>query len=81
MCQNEPSPESLLPDFRGSLPLRGLGNAANGIFCSSKCWESHFSLNFSLPNVGKGDFRRFFIFPMLGKLIFADFLFSQCWES
>ena len=36
---------------------------------------------FILPNVGKADFRWFLVFPMLGKPIFDDFLFSQCWES
>ena len=36
---------------------------------------------FILPNVGKIVFRRFLVFPILGKPIFADFLFSQCWES
>ena len=81
MCQNEPSPESQIKDFRGFSSLRELGNAANGIFYSSQYWESRFLLIFCFPNVGKAVFRRFFVFPMLGKPFFADFLFSQCWES
>ena len=36
---------------------------------------------FVLPNVGKDDFRWISVFTMLGKAIFVDFLFSQCWES
>ena len=81
MCQNEPSPESQIKDFRGFSSLRELGNAANGIFYSSQYWESRFLLIFCFPNVGKAVFRWFLVFPMLGKLFFADFLFSQCWES
>ena len=73
MCQNELNPESLLSNFRGFSSFRELGNAANGIFYSSQYWESRFSPFFDFPNVGKVDFRRFFVFPMLGKSIFADF--------
>ena len=36
---------------------------------------------FSLPKVGKGDFRCFSVFPKLGKPIFDDFLFSPVRES
>ncbi|MGP1453518.1 MAG: hypothetical protein ACTTJ9_08750, partial [Segatella oris] len=31
--------------------------------------------------VGKCSQWHFLFFPMLGKLFFADFLFSQCWET
>ena len=73
MCQNEPNPESQIKDFRSFSSFRELGNAANGIFYSSQYWESRFSPIFCFPNVGKVDFCRFLVFPMLGKLIFADF--------
>ena len=73
MCQNEPNPESQIKDFRGFSSLRELGNAANGIFYSSQCWESRFSLISCFPNVGKANFHRFLIFPRGGKPIFADF--------
>ena len=56
MCQNEPNPESQIKDFRGFSSFQELGNAANGIFYSSQCWESRFSPIFCFPNVGKGDF-------------------------
>ena len=36
---------------------------------------------FVFPGVGKCSQWYFLFFPMLGKPIFADFLFSQCWES
>ena len=36
---------------------------------------------FILPNVGKVDFRRFLVFPMLGKSIFVVFWFSPVRES
>ena len=81
MCQNEPNPESQIKDFRGFSSLRELGNAANGIFYSSQCWESRFSPISCFPNVGKVDFRRFLIFPREGKPFFADFLFSPVRES
>lgn len=58
-----------------------LGNAANGIFYSSQCWENRFSPISCFPNVGKVDFRRFLIFPREGKPFFADFLFSPVAES
>ena len=73
MCQNEPNPESQIKDFRGFSSFRELGNAANGIFYSSQCWESCFSLISCFPNVGKADFRRFLISPREGKSIFVDF--------
>ena len=57
MCQNEPNPESQIKDFRGFSSFRELGNAANGIFYSSQCWESRFSPISCFPNVGKVDFR------------------------
>ena len=75
MCQNELNPESQIKDFRGFSSFRELGNVANGIFYSSQHWESQFSLISCFPNVGKVDFRRFLVFPMLGKSIFADFWF------
>ena len=81
MCQNEPNPESQIKDFRGFSSLRELGNAANGIFYSSQCWESRFSLISCFPNVGKAVFRWFLVFPMLGKPIFIDFWFSPVAES
>ena len=76
MCQNEPNPESQIKDFRGFSSLRELGNAANGIFYSSQCWESRFSLISCFPPWRKVDFRWFLIFPREGKPIFADFWFS-----
>ena len=36
---------------------------------------------FVSPRVGKCSQWHFLFFPILGKPIFADFLFSQCWES
>ena len=81
MCQNEPNPESQIKDFRGFSSFRELGNAANGIFYSSQCWENRFSPISCFPNVGKVDFRRFLVFPREGKPIFADFLFSPVRES
>ena len=36
---------------------------------------------FVFPGVGKCSQWHFLFFPMLGKPFFADFLFSQCWES
>ena len=81
MCQNEPNPESQIKDFRGFSSFRELGNAANGIFYSSQCWENRFSPISCFPNVGKVDFRRFLIFPREGKPFFADFLFSPVRES
>ena len=81
MCQNEPNSESQIKDFRGFSSFQELGNAANGIFYSSQCWESQFLPIFGFPNIGKAVFRQFFVFPMLGKPIFDDFLFSQCWKS
>ena len=80
MCQNEPNPESQIKDFRGVSSFRELGNAANGIFYSSQCWENRFSPISCFPNVGKVDFRRFLIFPREGKPFFADFLFSPVAE-
>ena len=64
MCQNEPNPESQIKDFRGFSSFRELGNAANGIFYSSQCWENRFSPISCFPNVGKVDFRRFLISPV-----------------
>ena len=81
MCQNEPNPESQIKDFRGFSSFRELGNAANGIFYSSQCWESQFLLIFCFPNVGKANFRWFLIFSRGGKSIFADFWFSPARES
>ena len=81
MCQNEPNPESQIKDFRGFSSFRELGNAANGIFYSSQCWENRFSPISCFPNVGKVDFRRFLSFPREGKPFFADFLFSPVRES
>ena len=80
MCQNEPNPESQIKDFRGFSSLRELGNAANGIFYSSQCWENRFSPISCFPNVGKVDFCRFLIFPRGEKPIFDDFLFSPVRE-
>ena len=57
MCQNEPNPESQIKDFRGFSSFRELGNAANGIFYSSQCWESRFSSFFDFPPWRKADFR------------------------
>ena len=42
MCQNELNSESQIKDFRGFSSFQELGNAANGIFYSSQCWESQF---------------------------------------
>ena len=67
MCQNEPNPESQIKDFRGFSSLRELGNATNGIFYSSQCWESRFLL--------------ISCFPREGKPFFADFWFSLVRES
>ena len=80
MCQNEPNPESQIKDFRGFSSFRELGNAANGIFYSSQCWENRFSPISCFPNVGKVDFCRFLIFPRGEKPIFDDFLFSPVRE-
>ncbi|EFB32409.1 hypothetical protein HMPREF0971_01253 [Segatella oris F0302] len=52
-----------------------------GVFRLSEGWEMQPTAFFVLPNVGKAIFRCFSVFPMLGKAIFVDFLFSQCWES
>ena len=41
-------------------------------------WLSGF---FVFPRVGKCSQWHFLFFPILGKSFFADFLFSQCWES
>ena len=81
MCQNEPNPESQIKDFRGFSSFRELGNAANGIFYSSQCWENRFSPISCFPNVGKAVFRWFLVFPMLGKSIFVVFWFSPVRES
>ena len=58
-----------------------LGNIVFGNFQSSQCWETQFSLFFSLPNFGKRSFRCFLVFPMLGNAIFSVFVVSQLWET
>ena len=59
MCQNEPSPESQIKDFRGFSSFRELGNAANGIFYSSQYWESRFLPIFIHRTPTKASFCRF----------------------
>ena len=58
-----------------------LGNVVFGNFWFSQCWETQFSLFFSLPNVGKCDFLRFRSFPNLGKAVSTVFHLSQHWED
>ena len=58
-----------------------LGNAVFAVFWFSQCWETQFSLFFSLPNVGKRSFRCFLVFPMLGNAVFSVFVVSQHWED
>ena len=81
MCQNEPNPESQIKDFRGFSSFRELGNAANGIFYSSQCWENRFSPISCFPPWGKADFHWFLVFPRSGKAIFANFWVSFVGES
>ena len=58
-----------------------LGNAVFGNFWFSQCWETQFSLFFSLPNIGKRVFSRFCSFPNLGKVVSTVFHLSQHWED
>ena len=65
------------------------------LFCKG-LWEKHEDVSkwteprksdkrlsgfFVFPRVGKCSQWHFLFFPILGKPFFADFLFSQCWES
>ena len=58
-----------------------LGNVVFGNFWFSQCWETQFSLFFSLPNFGKRVFSRFCSFPTLGNTPATIFRFSQHWED
>ena len=47
----------------------------------SQSWEMQLFRFFGFPNIGKGGFLLFSVFPMLGNVLRAYFLFSQSWES
>ena len=56
-------------------------NAVFRIFCISLTSDEQFSLFSILPRGGKYSLRHFSVFPNVGKLIFAVFHVSQCWDD
>ena len=60
---------------------QGVGKAPNNIFCSSKGWEMQPLRFFILPKFGKAFFRRFSVFPMLGKYLPLIFGFPSRGKS